>query len=105
MAIELYATAGSVEKDLRNHVVIVVDVLRSYLKEMFQMKQAELSISQADLETALDFFACGTAGLLLMLHERKKVCLHPAFIAFSFCHFPTAFLSTVTDRSVSHVSA
>ena len=52
---------------------IVVDVLRSYLKEMFQMKQAELSISQADLETALDFFACGTAGLLLMLHERKKV--------------------------------
>ncbi len=29
MAIELYATAGSVEKDLRNHVVIVVDVLRA----------------------------------------------------------------------------
>ena len=29
MAIELYATAGSVEKDLRNHVVIVVDALRA----------------------------------------------------------------------------
>ena len=29
MAIELYATAGSVEKDLRNCVVIVVDVLRA----------------------------------------------------------------------------
>ena len=29
MAIELYATAGSVEKDLRNHVAIVVDALRA----------------------------------------------------------------------------
>ena len=29
MAIELFATAGSVEKDLRNHVVIVVDALRA----------------------------------------------------------------------------
>ena len=29
MSIELFATAGSVEKDLRNHVVIVVDALRA----------------------------------------------------------------------------
>ena len=29
MSIELFATAGSVEKDLRSHVVIVVDALRA----------------------------------------------------------------------------
>lgn len=55
MAIELYATAGSVEKDLKNSVVIVVDVLRATSVMITAIQQGVRSIIPvSEVEEAVD---------------------------------------------------
>ena len=73
-AIEIFILSAAQNKDLiqkllnsqrREHVEMAfMRATRTYLSEMLKKKCPEMQINYSDMEVALDFWACGIAGLM-----------------------------------------
>ena len=86
MAIELYATAGSVEKDLRNHVVIVVDVLRATSVMVTAVEHGvRFIIPVSEVEEAVDMARQLGNQRVLLCGERQAKPI-PEFHPVSYTH-------------------
>lgn len=52
---------------------LLVQALRTYLRELLQNSAPTLSVSYADLDVALDFYAFGIGGLLTACGQRGNI--------------------------------